>query len=69
MKIHKSKKLNRQERIKYLETAINVIKNLRGSRYKEDNNRKVSNVVYGGEVLYSYWTIFWDIVIGFNLRK
>jgi len=69
---HKSKKLNREERIKYLKDSINKIKNLRYSCFKEDNNRGLENIVFDSSLkkpIYSWWTIFWDIIIGIFIRN
>lgn len=70
--IHKSQKLSRQERINYLKSSLNVIRNLRYSRFKENSDRNFTDVVFDSRLekpLYSWWKIAWDIIIGINIRK
>jgi hypothetical protein len=69
---HKSEKLNREERIRYLKNALNVIRNLRYAKFNKPNDRREENVVFDSSLeqpIYSWWDILWDIVIGLNLRK
>lgn len=67
------RKLNRKERIRYLNTAITQISNLRKSAFYHDNeDRSERNIRYvsGAEKpFYSWWTIFIDIVIAIIYKK
>ena len=65
----KNQKLNREERIGQLQSAINSIKNLRYSIHKTENDKAI---VFDSSLktpLYSWWKIFWDIIIGINIRE
>lgn len=70
--IHKSQKLNREERIRKLDSAINSISNLRWLAYspnRTEDPRDIKFISSLSKSLYSWWQIFWDIVIGLNIRK
>ena len=70
--MYKSNKLHRDERIEYLKSTLNVMNNLRFSHFDKDNNRTTQNIKFNSALekpLYSWWKIFWDIIIGLNIRK
>jgi hypothetical protein len=72
-KIVESKKLNRKDRIEYIEIAINRISSLRYAGFhddKEDRSERNVRFISGAKKpFYSWWTIFIDIVIAIIYKK
>jgi hypothetical protein len=67
--IFKNRKLKREERILVLKEALNIISNSRYLIFDRDNDRDRKNIKIGPYKIYSWWTVFWDIIIGLNIRK
>lgn len=66
--IYRSLKLNKAERIKYLEEAINIVSNLRYARYSSYKDR---NIVFDSSIdepIYTLHEILDDIIMGIELR-
>jgi hypothetical protein len=64
------RKLNRKERIRYLKTGIDLLQEVRCAYYYDDINKIKENIrVNLTQPIYSWWTIFKDVVIALMYRQ